>query len=68
MRKHPTSCCSLISAQERAGKGHKEHRANNEQLQKTGHTAKSLGAFFFSGLQYFVLRMSSASGIYKHMS
>ena len=66
MRKHPTSRCSLISAQERARKGHKEHRANNEQLEETGHT-ESPGAFFAS-LQYFALRMSSASGIYKHMN
>lgn len=67
MRKHLTSRCSLISAQERARKGQKEHRANNKRLEETGHTAKSPGAFFPS-LQYFALRMSFTSGIYKHMN
>lgn len=42
MKKHLTSCCSHISAQERARKGHKENRANNEWLEETDHTAKSL--------------------------
>lgn len=41
MKKNLTFCCSHISAQERARKGHKEHRANNEWLEETDHTAES---------------------------
>lgn len=61
MKKHLTSCCSHVSAQERARKGHREHRANNEWLEETDHTAES--PFLFHSLQYFALKMSFASGI-----
>lgn len=47
MGKHPTSCCILISAQEKDRKGQKEHRVNNEWLKETGHAAESPSAFFF---------------------
>lgn len=66
MGKHPTSCCILISAQEKDRKGQKEHRVNNEWLKETGHAAESPSAFFFSSLQYFTLKMSCTSGIYEH--
>lgn len=61
MKKHLTSYCSHMSAQERAREGHKENRANNEWLEETDPTAKSL--LFFHNLKCFALRMSFASGI-----
>lgn len=56
MRKHPTSRRSLISAQERARKGHRERRADNERLEETGPTAESPGSFFPS-FQYLALNV-----------